>query len=303
MFMWLLSCLDSRKDAKASKAWESIAATVPPRPTNTTDYLAIAKYCTAVDAANEADSRMASAKMKAARSAQRYQRVRDFGPRWMWSYLPYAEFAGIGVLAVWMAGACPDTLASVFNVAFQSLLFVASNAKPVIDAVASINGEQFKDAAMKGGVAMSIPIGVFAALTAILKTRNYFSSVRVPRVPVDAAAIEEQLMDMAFTTTDKACNRPDEFIGKMTVVDDIADVNRFKRDPRFAVNQSHQGTWVVTYKGAAGGTTYGPAYTGILSRTDPNKLTAKERRWLRRNPPPVTVAEAPPPNMPKRRYG
>jgi hypothetical protein len=202
-----------------------------------------------------------------------------------------------------MAGACPDTLASVFNVAFQSLLFVASNAKPVIDAVASINGEQWEKAGMQAGLGLASAGAIYATIIAAGKGLSYFSSVRVPRVPVDAAAIEEQLMDMAFTTTDKACNRPDEFIGKMTVVDDIADVNRFKRDPRFAVNQSHQGTWVVTYKGAAGGTTYGPAYTGILSRTDPNKLTAKERRWLRRNPPPVTVAEAPPPNMPKRRYG
>jgi hypothetical protein len=264
-FVWAPLCVlfgirswfAGRKETKATNAWEAAMNRTPTRPTNTTDYLSIAKYCQAVDAATDAETRMQEAKCGAIKASMNHKYIKEFGPRWMWSYLPYVEMGAAVIGLLWMGKHCPDTLASGFNAAYQLILFGVSVIDPVFTAFTSINGEQWEKAGMQAGLGLASAGAIYATIVAAGKGLNYFSSVRVPRVPVDTAAIQEQLMDMAFTTT-----------------------NKIHVDPMWT------SCTVTQHQPQPSPGSYAASYQGILSRTDPNKLTAKERRWLRRNPPP-----------------
>jgi hypothetical protein len=139
---WLRSKLAARTARKLTAQWDVAVKALGFRPPEKAPIPQQVAYALADAKVAEIEQRTAKAGRKATKRFKTYVRVRDFGPRWLWSYIPYAEISALGVAVGWLAHNRPETLTYLIGqgvrIAGNCWQLAAAMTEPMSDHV--ING-------------------------------------------------------------------------------------------------------------------------------------------------------------------
>lgn len=163
---WFRSKMADRKSNRLNSAFEVAAKKLglePGQKDSPKAWVAYAKKAAPVEALGD---RAGEAKATSITRLNSFNRVRNFGSRSFWSFLPYFEVASLGVIGAWMFKHQPEALSTVFNIVHQSLGVAWAAFEGVSGAVTGME-DSTKTTLLDGGLTIGGLTGVFLFARAI----------------------------------------------------------------------------------------------------------------------------------------
>jgi hypothetical protein len=113
--LWVRQRFARSRADRSFKLWDNATDAIALKPEKNAGVEKHVAYALQAAEVGKLEARAVEDKNRAAKRRRTYERARDFGPRWMWSLVPYVEIAAAGVAVGWLAHHQPETLRDLLH--------------------------------------------------------------------------------------------------------------------------------------------------------------------------------------------